>query len=58
LPFLALGVVIAFRIRREEEALIEKFGDEYIQYAQRTGKFSPSIGSAFDKIKGDHSIKL
>jgi len=43
LPFLVTGIVIAFRIRREEEAMISKFGDEYIQYAQRTGRFFPPI---------------
>ncbi|UCF61434.1 MAG: isoprenylcysteine carboxylmethyltransferase family protein [Anaerolineaceae bacterium] len=43
LPFIATGIVIAFRTRREEEAMIEKFGDEYIQYAQGTGRFFPQI---------------
>ncbi len=43
LPFLATGIVIAFRIRREEEAMIEKFGNEYIQYAKETGRFFPKI---------------
>jgi len=43
IPFIATGIVIAFRIRREEEAMIEKFGDEYIQYAQVTGRFFPLI---------------
>lgn len=42
-PFIATGIVIAFRTRREEEALIERFGDEYIQYAQVTGRFFPLI---------------
>lgn len=43
IPFIATGIVIAFRIGREEEAMIEKFGDEYIQYAQVTGRFFPLI---------------
>ena len=43
IPFIATGIVVAFRIRREEEAMIEKFGDEYIQYAQVTGRFFPLI---------------
>lgn len=43
LPFIATGIVIAFRTRREEEAMIEKFSDEYIQYAQGTGRFFPQI---------------
>ena len=43
LPFIATGIVVAFRVRREEEAMIEKFGDEYIQYMRRTGRFFPPI---------------
>lgn len=43
IPFIATGIVVAFRIRREEEAMIEEFGDEYIQYAQVTGRFFPLI---------------
>ena len=43
LPFIVTGIVVAFRVRREEEAMIEKFGDEYIQYMRRTGRFFPHI---------------
>jgi protein-S-isoprenylcysteine O-methyltransferase Ste14 len=43
IPFVATGIVITFGVRREEEAMIEKFGDEYIQYAQVTGRFFPLI---------------
>ncbi len=43
IPFIATGIVIAFRTRREEEAMVEKFGDEYIQYTQVTGRFFPQI---------------
>lgn len=45
LPFLVTGVVIAFRIRGEEEAMIERFGDEYVQYVKRTGRFFPPLSS-------------
>ncbi|MFW9997713.1 MAG: isoprenylcysteine carboxylmethyltransferase family protein [Candidatus Odinarchaeota archaeon] len=48
LPFIALIAVIMFRIKREERAMIEKFGDEYIQYMQRTGRFLPSIRKKTD----------
>lgn len=44
IPFIATGIVIIFRTRREEDAMIEKFGDEYVQYAQRTGRFLPMVG--------------
>jgi protein-S-isoprenylcysteine O-methyltransferase Ste14 len=43
LPFLVTGIVVAFRVKREEEAMIEKFGDEYIRYMGKTGRFFPPI---------------
>ncbi|UCG00798.1 MAG: isoprenylcysteine carboxylmethyltransferase family protein [Candidatus Heimdallarchaeota archaeon] len=41
LPFGVTIMVIIFRIKREEEAMNEKFGEEYIQYIQRTKRFIP-----------------
>ncbi len=38
-PFLAF----AYRIRIEEQALVEQFGDEYIQYRKNTKKLIPFI---------------
>ena len=35
------GVLLALRTRTEEAKLIERFGDEYLAYMQRTGKFLP-----------------
>ena len=43
IPFVATGIVIIFRVRREEDAMIEKFGDEYTQHAQTTGRFLPRV---------------
>ena len=40
--FLALlFFVVVFRLRSEEEALIEHFGDDYREYMARTGRFWP-----------------
>ena len=43
LPFIALIVVVAFRIRKEEEVMNETFGEEYIEYKKRTKRFIPYI---------------
>jgi protein-S-isoprenylcysteine O-methyltransferase Ste14 len=42
-PFIAIGIVIVFRIPREEAVMVRKFGDEYFRYAQRTGRFLPKL---------------
>jgi len=36
-------IIMAFRTPREEANLIEKFGDEYREYMQRTGRFLPKL---------------
>ena len=46
--FIALLGVLAFiamatRTSKEEANLIEKFGDEYRVYMQRTGRFLPKV---------------
>ncbi len=45
----ALGILtfilMAIRTPKEEANLIEKFGDEYREYAKRTGRFLPKLGS-------------
>lgn len=38
------GALIAIRTRTEEQKLIERFGDEYRSYMQRTGPFIPGLG--------------
>jgi protein-S-isoprenylcysteine O-methyltransferase Ste14 len=43
IPFVATGVVVIFRTRREEAAMMERFGDEYVKYAQTTGRFIPRV---------------
>jgi len=46
--FLATGVaflgVLVMRTRKEEEKLIERFGDEYRRYMQHTPRFLPTLG--------------
>jgi protein-S-isoprenylcysteine O-methyltransferase Ste14 len=43
LPFLATVIVVAFRIQKEEAAMLEKFGDRYLKYSQATGRFFPRL---------------
>ena len=38
----ALGLM-AVRARKDEAMLIERFGDEYRRYMQRTGRFLPHV---------------
>jgi protein-S-isoprenylcysteine O-methyltransferase Ste14 len=44
---LAAMVMAVFftRVPREEQMMIEKFGDEYRAYMRRTGKFWPKMGT-------------
>ncbi len=38
-----LTVIIALRIRREEEMMVNHFGEQYRLYMQQTGRFLPAI---------------
>jgi protein-S-isoprenylcysteine O-methyltransferase Ste14 len=38
---LALFAMMSLRTRIEEEKLVERFGDEYHRYRERTGAFLP-----------------
>jgi protein-S-isoprenylcysteine O-methyltransferase Ste14 len=40
-------VLLAIRTRIEEEKLLERFGEEYQAYRQRTGKFFPRLSLSF-----------
>jgi protein-S-isoprenylcysteine O-methyltransferase Ste14 len=40
----AVFIILNMRLPQEEAALIEKFGDAYREYMQRTGRFLPKIG--------------
>ncbi|MBI4298699.1 MAG: isoprenylcysteine carboxylmethyltransferase family protein [Chloroflexi bacterium] len=41
--WLAMGTVVYTRVGLEERFLIEKFGDQYLQYMSRTGRFLPRV---------------
>ena len=45
LLFFATAVVAAARAAREEASLIEQFGDQYVAYMERTGRFLPRLGT-------------
>ncbi len=38
-----LTMIIISRVRREEEMLVKRFGQQYINYQKNTGRFIPSI---------------
>ena len=38
-----LTIIILLRISREEKMLLERFGDQYVSYMERTGRFVPRI---------------
>ncbi len=37
-------VLLVVRTRKEEEKMVERFGDEYRRYMERTGRFFPRLG--------------
>lgn len=46
-----LTIVILLRVRREEEMLLERFGDQYGSYMERTGRFLPPVRRARQRIR-------
>ena len=43
LVLLAMSILLASRVEGEEAMLLERFGDEYRVYMQRTGRFLPGL---------------
>lgn len=41
---LVMMVGLVMRVPREEQMMVEEFGDEYKAYVQRTGRFFPRFG--------------
>ena len=50
-PLLALTLIVASRLKKEEALMIEKFGDRYRWYMERTGRFFPRLSRS--AIGGD-----
>ncbi|MFO7772349.1 MAG: isoprenylcysteine carboxylmethyltransferase family protein [Dehalococcoidia bacterium] len=46
-----LTITILLRVRREEEMLLERFGDQYGSYMDRTGRFVPPVKLAKPRVK-------
>jgi protein-S-isoprenylcysteine O-methyltransferase Ste14 len=40
---LSLTLIVGLRIRKEEATMVDKFGDAYLAYMQRTGRFLPRL---------------
>ena len=43
IPIICFGLMIYLRLGEEDAVMIEKFGDNYRHYMERTGKFLPKI---------------
>ena len=43
IPTICFGLMIYLRLGEEEAVMIEKFGDDYRHYMERTGRFLPKI---------------
>ena len=47
-----LTLVIALRLRKEEEVMIDRFGDRYLSYMRRTGRFLMPIRLNLSTLTG------
>jgi len=36
-----VAIFLGLRVQREEQMMVERFGDEYREYMKRTGRFLP-----------------
>jgi protein-S-isoprenylcysteine O-methyltransferase Ste14 len=46
IPVLLFGLLVALRVKNEEQAMIEQFGQVYADYMRRTDRFLPPIRGA------------
>lgn len=42
-PLLAVTLIVATRLKKEEAAMLEKFGEQYREYMMRSGRFVPPL---------------
>ncbi len=42
---LSLTLIVASRVQREEQTMLEKFGEQYRDYMQQTGRFLPRLSA-------------
>jgi protein-S-isoprenylcysteine O-methyltransferase Ste14 len=42
-PTILFGILVALRVKPEESAMIEQFGDEYRKYMKNTGRYLPKF---------------
>ncbi len=45
LALVLIFAVIGIRVPREEQAMLEEFGDDYRQYMKMTGRILPKFGT-------------
>jgi len=43
----SMTMIVLFRLGNEEAVMLEKFGEDYRRYMQRTGRFLPRLTSKF-----------
>ncbi len=53
--FIGLSLIVLLRVRREEQMLIDRFGDEYRSYMGRTGRFLPAARVAKSSTSADRA---
>lgn len=57
IPLIALIIIIATRVRREEAVMLNTFGEAYRRYMERTGRFLPRLIYADTHTETEHSYE-
>jgi protein-S-isoprenylcysteine O-methyltransferase Ste14 len=53
-PAVFFGLLVAARIGREEQLMMDEFGDRYIEYMRRTGRLLPKLRKKSQHRKESH----